>query len=110
MDTHPYINAIVAIVLIVAIVAFTDLYTATSGQRTTDDVTEGSTNFLTGNVVATNNGLEKFVSCTCVRQVPYSGNGPLSFALSTPSSACTNSLCSEAGSKYGSTMWMAIVR
>ncbi|MBS3176368.1 hypothetical protein J4457_03965, partial [Candidatus Woesearchaeota archaeon] len=83
MDRSPYINAIVAIVVIVAIVLFVDLYLQMPQERTAGEAMQ-QLNMITGAVVANS----QCSTCVCIQQMPYT-NGPLSFAASP--STCSNS-------------------
>ncbi|MBS3128251.1 hypothetical protein J4410_03840 [Candidatus Woesearchaeota archaeon] len=105
MDTHPYINAILAIVLIVGIVAFTKIYL--EDKTTAGEVLQGLSG-ITGNVVATSSGLQTCQVCTCVQQMPYT-YGALSFvAGNLPADACSDVLCRSEGSRlYHHPNWIA---
>ena len=109
MDQSPYIHAIIAIVLIVAIVFFVDLYI--NEQKSAGDFFENTKGTLiTGNVVATQYGLEQCSPCTCIQKEPYT-NGPLSFNINIPASSCSITTCQKEGEqKFGHPYWIARVR
>ena len=110
MGKSPYINAIITIVIIVAIVVFVDLYIhqGTPAVKIFENAVQE--NSITGDVIATSYGLEYCSSCACIQKQPYT-NGPLSFSMNLPSSSCTVTTCQKEGeSRFGHPYWIARVR
>lgn len=105
MDNAPYINAMVAIVLIVSIVFFTDVYVHEdqSSEIILLEQNSGPINSLssiTGNVVATQQGFVEVEPCYCIQRKPYQ-KGPLSFVIRTTRQQCTADVCQENSREEG---------